>query len=142
MAKDFCGTGWGPVGLTGRVEMSQIPTNAVASVAQTQVAARRRAAEDDAAREAPAREAQRQQRKHAESPEFVENMAAAAGLKVDADGRREPEAKKKGPPRPEPDQPETPPPDEDPRAQVAALLAGPEERDTPAPPPYMLDVEA
>jgi len=122
--------------------MSQIPTNAVASVAQTQVAARRRATEADAARESSGREAQRQQRKKSESPEFVENMAAAAGLKVDRDERRESETKKNKPPPPEPDSQEATTDAEDPRAHVEALLAGPEERDTPAPPPYMLDLEA
>ena len=67
--------------------MSVLPPSAVASVAQTQLAQAQRSAEVDAPRDADARRSEKQRRRRAGQHEFVEDMAAAQGLKVDPDGR-------------------------------------------------------
>ncbi len=120
--------------------MSQIPSNVASSAAQSQLSATRQAAGADKERETSARQAERQHRRQADNREFVEDMAAATGLKVDPDQRRQSQAKK------DPKQQDPPPTEDnsgdDSRAHVVALLASPDEPDSPAPPPCIIDIEA
>ena len=141
--------------------MSVLPPSAVASVAQTQLAQTQRSAEVDAPREAGARRAEKQKRRRAGQHEFVEDMAAATGLKVDPDGQdgsggaakhnAKAAAKHDG----KDTNPASSPTDAQPadnapadadshdaRSRSAALLADPGAADKSAPPPYMLDIEA
>ena len=129
--------------------MTSIPPNTVGSIAQTVVAQGQRAAENDAPEEAAARRSERQHRKQAESSEFVENTAEAAGLKVDPEGRSRSQAKKRNrrqSPSDEEDEKQQANPQAPSSPEVhdrsAALLAGPEDSDQLPPPPLMLDVEA
>jgi hypothetical protein len=138
--------------------MSSIPPNLVTSIAQAQLTQQQRAAETDAPRDAAARKAVERQRRAAESREFVEDLAAAAGLKVDADEHRQP-GRRRQPPSPPPDaddtlevtpepqavapsEPPLPPSQNDVRSRSAALLATPDDEAKPTPPPFMLDIEA
>ncbi len=126
--------------------MTQIP-NVITSVAQSQLTQKQRAAETDASREAQARGALAAQRKAADNREFVQDMAEATGLKVDADGKHESETRKKRRflEMADPDAPRSEPnpvsEDDEARSHAAALLADPDSTDG-APPPCMIDIEA
>ncbi len=125
--------------------MTQIP-NVITSVAQSQLTQKQRAAETDASREAQARGALAAQRKAADNREFVQDMAEATGLKVDADGKHESETRKKRRflEMADPDEPRSAEPvseDDEARSHAAALLADPDSSDG-APPPCMIDIEA
>lgn len=129
--------------------MSVIPPNIVASIAQAQLTQSQRASEADAPREASARKADQRHRLQEENHEFVEDLVEASGLKVDADGRNESETRKKKRQQEQfakSNQPEESPapaaPGDDARARSAALLASPDDAGKPAPPPFMLDIEA
>ncbi|NQU75627.1 MAG: hypothetical protein HQ546_04830, partial [Planctomycetes bacterium] len=74
--------------------MSQI-SNVAASIAQTQAAQAQQAAHNDSPREATARRANRQQQKRTENREFVEDMAEAAGLKVEPEEGNQSQNRKK-----------------------------------------------
>lgn len=153
-----------PVGLDRRTEqrssaiedltMSQIPVNPVTSIAQAHTAQVRKANEDNKTNDTPGRQAAELRRRQADSVEFVENMGASTGLKVEPEGKQEDEnRRKKRQARQqeglqEESQEATSDRDEqDPnlsdstnRDHATALLSDPA-GDTQAPPPLMLDIE-
>lgn len=130
----------------GTCELSSISSNPVSSVAQAQLTQGQRAKETESTRNADTEQAERLSAQRSETRESVSDTEQAHGLAVDPDGKGDQENRKRRKhsgqdqaSEPSEDAPETP---AEARARSAALLADPRSKDTPTPPPLMLDVEA